>query len=185
MFQCVSTVLALGTTERSLVPSSLHPLLRDLYTLLRSSLSLFSRLTSASSLSLSSPERCLRPFLIFMTFHLTVSSMSMSLLYRGIQNQTQHSTCGLTSAEYRGKPTSLDLLATHCLLKPRTPSDFFAARAHSWLMFKLASTRMPRSCSATLLSSWVARSTSWCLRLFLFALLVELDELLVSPTPPA
>lgn len=68
----LSLVLALGTTDRSLVPSSLHPLLNDLYTLLRSSLNLFSRLTSASSLSLSSPGRCLRPFLIFMTFHWTL-----------------------------------------------------------------------------------------------------------------
>ena len=60
---------------------------------------LFSRLNSSSSLSLSSYQRCSSPFIIFPALHCTLSSMSMSLLYWGAWNWTQHSRCGLTSAE--------------------------------------------------------------------------------------
>ena len=52
-------VLSLGTTEKNLAPSSQHPPLRYLYTLMRSPLGLlFSRLNRPSSLSLSSYDTC-------------------------------------------------------------------------------------------------------------------------------
>ncbi|KAK4810782.1 hypothetical protein QYF61_008754, partial [Mycteria americana] len=84
----------------------------------------------------------------------------------GAQNWIQSSRCSLTSAEERGRITSLDLLAILCLMQPRIPLAL-AARAHCWLMFNLVSTRTPRSFSARLLSSWVAPSIYWCLGLFL------------------
>ena len=93
-------LLPLGTTEKSLALPFLHHPFRHLYTLIRSTVSLlFSRLISPSSLSLSLQERCSCPLIIFVALHLTVSSMSMSFLYWGTQNWTQHSRCGPTSAE--------------------------------------------------------------------------------------
>lgn len=44
-------------------------------------------------------------------------------------------------------------------MQPKLPSDFLAARAQCWLMFKLMSFKTPRCFSAELLSSWVAHST--------------------------
>jgi len=56
--------------------------------------------------------------------------MSMSHLHWGAQNWTQHSRCGLTSAEQQGRITSLDLLAVFSLMLLGIPLVFFAARAH-------------------------------------------------------
>lgn len=47
---------------------------------------LFSRLNSLSSLSLSSCERCSSPFIIFAALYWSLSTVSMSLLYWGAQN---------------------------------------------------------------------------------------------------
>jgi len=55
--------------------------------------------------------------------------MSMSLWYWEAQNVTQHSSCGLTSAERRGRITLLDLMATLLLMQPRIPLAFFDMRA--------------------------------------------------------
>ena len=98
---CVSLclVLSLGMTGKSLARSSLHPPFRFLRTLIKSFLILFSRLNSPSSLSLSSYQRCSSPFVLFLDFHWTLCSISMSLLYWWDQNRTQHSSCGLTRAE--------------------------------------------------------------------------------------
>jgi len=81
-----------GTTEKSLAPSSLLPPSRRLYTLIKISLNLL-----ISRLSSPSPQ----PFPLWETFrsfsHLygpSVDStpiLSMSLLYQGAQNWTQHS----------------------------------------------------------------------------------------------
>ena len=49
----------------------------------------------------------------------------------------------LIRAEQKGRITSLDLLARLCLVQPRMPLDFFAARAHCWLMFNFLSTGSP------------------------------------------
>ncbi|CAM9638949.1 unnamed protein product, partial [Bubo scandiacus] len=46
------------------------------------------------------------------------------------------SRCGLTSAEYRGKITSLSLLATLFLIQARMSLAFLATWAHCWLMFR-------------------------------------------------
>ncbi|KAK4827750.1 hypothetical protein QYF61_021221 [Mycteria americana] len=91
----------------------------------------------------------------------TLSSMSMSPLYWGAQNRTQCSRCGLTSAEQRGRITSLDLLAILLLMQPRIPSAFFKGRVHCLLIFNLVSTRTLRSFSAKLFSSWAVLSTYW------------------------
>ncbi|KAK4832342.1 hypothetical protein QYF61_021871 [Mycteria americana] len=93
-------VLSPGTNARSLAPFSLHPPFKYLYILMRSIPGLlFSRLNNPRSLSLSAQERCSKPFIIiFMALYWTHSSMSMSRLYCGAQNWTQHSRCGLTSA---------------------------------------------------------------------------------------
>lgn len=50
------------------------------------------------------------------------------------RNLTQHSRCGFTSAEERGRITSFNLLALHCLIWLWTWLSFFATRAHRWLM---------------------------------------------------
>nr|XP_054483765.1 uncharacterized protein LOC129117232 [Agelaius phoeniceus]XP_054483773.1 uncharacterized protein LOC129117232 [Agelaius phoeniceus] len=67
------------------------------------------------------------------------------------QNWTQHSRCGLTSAEYRARMTSLLLLATLFLIQARMP---LAPRAHCWLMFSRLSPAppgpfLPGHCPAT------------------------------------
>jgi len=76
------------------------------------------------------------------------TSISMSLLFGGNQDRTQHSRW--VSPVLRGRLTSLDLLVI--LL----PMATFAVRAYYWLMVNLASTRNPWSFSTKLLSSlWV------------------------------
>jgi len=149
---------------------SLHLLSRYLCTLIRSSPSLLCcRLNSPSSLSLSSQERCCSPFIISVARFWTLSSMSMSLLCWGAQNWTQRSRCNLTSAEQKGRLTSLLLMAMFPLVQPRYCwlFCFLATRAHCLLMVNLVSTRTPRSFSAKLLCSWAAPSMYWCLWLCL------------------
>ncbi|CAM9602800.1 unnamed protein product, partial [Bubo scandiacus] len=63
------------------------------------------------------------------------------------------SRCGLTSAEYRSKITSLSLLATLFLIQARMPLAFLATWAHCWLMFSRLSVNTPRSLSDWQLSS--------------------------------
>jgi len=46
------------------------------------------------------------------------------------QNWAQHSSCGLSKAEQRGRITSLDLLAVLFLAYPRISLAFLVARAH-------------------------------------------------------
>ena len=68
----------------------LHPPTRDLQTRGVPPSHLFSRLSSPSSPSLSTSERCSRPFAIAVALHWTHSSVSQSLLHWGAQHQTQH-----------------------------------------------------------------------------------------------
>ena len=75
----------------------------------------------------------------------TCSRASISFLYWGTQNWTQHSWCSLTSAEYRGMITSLLLLATPFLIQARMLLAFLATWAHCWLMFNQLSTNTPGS----------------------------------------
>jgi len=89
--------------------------------------------------------------------------MSFSLLYRRAQTWPRDSRGDVTSAEWRGRITSLDLLATLDLMQPRIPLPFFAPRPCCWLMVKLVSTRTPKFFPAKLLSSWASLSIYWCM----------------------
>ena len=103
----ISLLPSLGTTGKSLAPSSLQPPFRPFYTLIRSPLSLlFTRLNSPSLLSLSSEERCSSASDIFMALCWTLSRTCISLLYRAAQNRTQCPRCGITSAKQRGRITT-------------------------------------------------------------------------------
>lgn len=73
----------------------------------------------------------------------TCSSTSLSFLYWTGQNWTQYSRYGLTSAKWRGRTTSLALLATLLVMQPRTWLAAFDARAHCWSMSNLLSTMHP------------------------------------------
>jgi len=75
-------------------------------------------------------------------------------LVLGSPELDKHSRCGLTSAEQRGRITSLNLVATLCLKQLRIPFASFAARAHCWLVLN----------KEKLLSSWVAPSIHWCVK---------------------
>lgn len=90
----LSLVLSL-LIEENLILSRLYLPIRYLYTLVRFPPSLlFSRLNSYSS----------HPFIIFVTLWRTYSLMSMSILYWGTQNWTQHSRTGFTSRGARSSP---------------------------------------------------------------------------------
>ena len=148
-------VLSLGTTERGLAPSSLHPPFRYLYTLIRSPWA-FLRLNSLST----------QPFIrgeMLQSLHHLNGSLVLSPVSPCLscteELRTVPSNPGVaTSAEQRGRITSLSLLAILCLMQPRIPFTFFATRACCWLMFSLLSTRTPRYFSAKLLFSQLAPS---------------------------
>ena len=69
--------------------------------------------------------------------------MSMSLLHWRAQKWPLHSSCGLHSAESRGRITSFDLMIKVYLTKRRRMLTYFVARANFWLMFKLVCIRTP------------------------------------------
>ena len=69
----------------------------------------------------------------------------------GLQSWTQDSTWGLTSAEQRGRITSLDLLAMLLLIQPRIQLPFWVARPHCHVMLSFLSTSTPKSFSSGLL----------------------------------
>lgn len=105
---------------------------------------LFSSLKSPSSLCLSSYKQWSCHIIISMLLLWTLSSSSVSLLYWRAQKWTQHTRCGLTSAEGRERISFFDLLATLHLLMPRILLATFASRTHYWLTLYLVSTRTPR-----------------------------------------
>lgn len=61
----------------------------------------------------------------------------MSLLYWGAKHWSQNSTLCLTSTEQRWRIPSLNLLAAHCPVQPRSLVAFLVTRAHCWLIFML------------------------------------------------
>ena len=67
-----------------------------------------------------------------MALQWTFSRRSLSFLYWGAQNWTQHSKCGLTSTEGGSPP----LTCWPCFFfnEPRMPLPFLATRAHCWFM---------------------------------------------------
>ncbi|KAK4826848.1 hypothetical protein QYF61_011716 [Mycteria americana] len=104
----------------------------------KTSLSLVSsRLNGPSSFSPSSYVRCYKPLIIFVALCWTLSSMSMSHLYWGAQHWTQHSRC-LTSAEQRGRITSLHLLEMLCRVQPQTPISLCCHKGSSLAHGQLA-----------------------------------------------
>ncbi|XP_066851872.1 lethal(3)malignant brain tumor-like protein 2 isoform X4 [Anser cygnoides] len=115
-------------------------------------------------LSLGTTEKSLVPLCLHLPF-----STPMSFLSWGAQKWTQRSRCSLTSAEWRGRITSLYLLATCFLMQLGILLVYFAPRVHCWLMFNLVSTRTPGSFLAKvlLLSTRSASGVCWCLGLFL------------------
>jgi len=72
----------------------------------------------------------------------------------------------LTTAEQRQRITSPDLLTMIPLMQHKSLFVFLAIRAHCCLMFKMLSTRTPRSFSPKLLSSQLAPCTYLCMGLF-------------------
>ena len=75
-------------------------------------------------------------------------------------------TC-LTRTAWRGRVTSIELLAKLCLMQPRGLLVFFVVRTRCWLPVSLLATRTPRSFTAKLLLSWPIPSLSCCLGLSL------------------
>jgi len=62
------------------------------------------------------------------------------LSYWGLHIWTPYSRWGLTSAEQKGRITSLHLLATLLLMQPRIQLAFWPVTTHYWLMSSLPST---------------------------------------------
>jgi len=112
---------------------------------------LFSRLNSPSTLSFCLYVRCSKPSVILMALSWPCPNMSMSLLYWGAQSWTQYSRC-LTSAEWRGRITSLDLLAALLLMQPRM---------------------LMKNCSGTVLQHFPSSKTTILILLFFFILLIN------------
>lgn len=80
---------------------------------------------SRHSFRILSPSSCgksFSPFIIW--FFWMFFSLSMCLLYLGAQNWTHYFRCGLTSANWRVRITSLNMIATLHLIQPRIPSAF-------------------------------------------------------------
>lgn len=162
----VYIIPGLGTIGKNLTPSALHS----------HPVSYLWTLMTSFSPSLLQAEQAQLPQFLFIgempqSFcHLsgpwTPSSNSISLLYWGPQNWTQHCKSGLTSAEQGRRMASLDLLAELCLMCPRMPLACLASSAHCWFMFTSASSRFLRVFSPKLLPSWVAPSIYWCMGLF-------------------
>ena len=103
---------------------------------------------------------------IFVALHWTPSRSSLSFLNWGAQNGTQNSWCGHTRTEWRGRTTSLNLLAIFFVIHLRRPLAFLATRAHCWLMVSLLSARTPMSFYSEL-SSRSAPNLYCCMQLFL------------------
>ena len=117
---------------------------------------LCSRLNSLSSFSLSSCVRCFSLLIIFLAFWWTCSHMSFSLLLRSAELNLALQLC-VTRDKLSRRIISLNLKQSRTLL------DIFSARAYSWHIVSLLSTRTPRSLSAELLSGQLASSLYWCL----------------------
>lgn len=115
----------------------------------------------------------------------------MSLLYWGAKNWTQNSRLWTqnTSAQWRGRITTLNLLTTLFVMQPKISSTFFVVRVHCWMMWSLLSPGPP----VYFLWNWfpvvwppefmVPGIVSYQLQDF--TLLVEAPEVTFSPFLPA
>lgn len=112
----ITAYLALSTTEKSLVPSTVHPPLKYLYVLTRSPLSLLWTKKLPQSLPIRETLQTLN--------HLYCSARRFpvaSCLSCTEESRTQHSTPNVASpGPCKGVITAPDLLATPQLLNPRT-----------------------------------------------------------------
>jgi len=84
-----------------------------------------------------------------------------ALRYWALHMWMQYYQWGLSSAQQRGRITSLDLLVMHLLIQPRGGLTFWAVRAHCWLMSSLPSTSTPRYFSPGLCSDLSSPSLYW------------------------
>ena len=151
----MSLVPALGTTKSMAPLLYIHPPIRYLYTLRISFLShRCSSLNILHSLSLSSEEilqslnHLLDPLLSSLQYMLVSLVLGSPALAIGLQ-------MGLTSAEQRGRITSLDLLATLSLIQPKT--HWLPCRKDT-LLAQGQPLHTPRTFSSKLLPSQLAPS---------------------------
>lgn len=79
----------------------------------------FCRLRSPGSWSLSSQEGCSIPSIILMSPCCNCSIKTLFFLFWELQNWTQHSSCGLSSAKQKERITSPGLLAVLYLMQPK------------------------------------------------------------------
>jgi len=157
-------VLMQGTTEKNLAPSTRLMPIRCLSALIRFPLQDFSRQNSLKALSLSLCGRCSMAFIVSVALCWALLEVSW-LSWFGLP-RTQHSGCGLSRAEQRGRMTSFDLLTMLFGMHPGCywPSGPQGRTAGSW----------PTCCppghpgpSAELLSSRSASHLFQCMQLFL------------------
>lgn len=111
-------------------------------------------------------ERGSSPFIIFVAFRWTLSCMSVSLLHWGAQNWTQDSRCDLTSAELERKD-QLSQPASNTLLNAAWDAICRLCSKGTLLTQVQLSVHQDPLFSVKLLSSWVALSIYWYMRLFL------------------
>lgn len=141
-------VLALGTTEKSLDPSSLHSPFRYLWTRwMRSPWASVSPGWAVTAFS-ASPQRSgaavLQHFCDPMLDSLQYIQISLLLG----EPRTGQRTPGVVS------PILVDLLTTLCLMQSRLPLAL-AAKGHCWLMFRLAQLSGSLILPCRVASSWV------------------------------
>jgi len=143
----LTLVLSLGTTEKSLAPSSLHSPFRYLHKLVRYPLKPFLQ-AKQSQVS--------QPFLVgdallcitFMTLHWTLSSMSIISLVSG---SPKPDTILHVQPHQCRTDREKGSLSTLLLMQLRTPLATFATKAHHWLVFNFGVHQDPLvlSCQAT------------------------------------
>lgn len=101
-----------------------------------------------------SQERCSIPFTTSGATHWTLSIMSSCLLYWRAQNWKYSSRYDFTGAKYRGRVTSLELLAILHLMQSRILLTFLVARKHHWFVFNSVLIRTSEAFLIRLIASW-------------------------------
>ena len=122
--------------------------------------------STLSSLSLSSHGRWSTPCNYLCGLAVDLLLFLLPFSYRGAQRNAALHVSHQGCVKWQGPPP-LNLLAVLCLMQPRVPMAVFATRVHRWLLYSFVSTRMTRSLSAKMLSSWLVLEymglvQSWC-----------------------
>lgn len=145
---CTHCLLPLSTLETAwlfFIHSSLF--LSYAYTLIRHHWALnFSRVNYLNSFSPLLWKRCFSLFHIFRLLHWTLSTMSMPISHRGVQNRAQYSLPVLHHQWWiKGWGHLSQSASILWLMYPRIPVldilTFLMARAHCWLTFNLVPIR--------------------------------------------